>query len=227
MTRRDKIVFLVDWFILPVYIVAFIVFILVGALLLTLALIPSICKVTKSIIFGGDFSWSNVDSYSNQKINNLFAWWFCKQHEIISVILGKKPIDQLRRFEKNDSRSLVKLDSVNKIYCFKGPWFDKAFGNFIIAISSDGEVLARCSARSKEEAQERIGYVGNYHHVKYRNKFPKGYSMEWVNNVSEHEGFLDAYRMYEFRVKNNKNRVKYHTGLSRSEIKKELKDLET
>jgi hypothetical protein len=176
-----KLVILVDWFILPVYVVAFMLFAWVGILILMLATIPSVYAITKSIIFGKDFSWSNIDSYSNEKVNIAFSWWFVKQHEIMSFLLGKSPIDQLRKFEQSKSRSLVKVYSKNKIYCFKGQWFDKHFGFSVTAIANDGEVVAVCSATTIDEAKINIGYIGNQQHYKYRKHFPQGYSIEWVD----------------------------------------------
>lgn len=226
MDYRRRLSIIVEWFVIPVYVVSFMVFTWVGSLIFTLALIPAVFILIKSVIFGREFKWSNIKSYKNKKINNMFAWWFSKQHEIMSKILSEKPIDQLRKFEKNKSRSLIKMSSNNIVYCYRGEYFDRAFGYFMFALSSDGKVLAVSSAHNIEQGKENLGFFGNNNHYRYKKHFPKGYSMEWVDDAENHDKFLTALKLYEYDIDNNKFNVKYHIGLNREELANSLQSYE-
>ena len=137
--------------------------------------------------------------------------------------MAKDPVDQLKSFQKTKSRSLVKVNSKNKVYCFQGDWFDPAFGYFITAISNNGTVLAMSTAPSLEEAQTNIGYLGDLQHHHYRKHFPNGYSIEWVDDPNDHEGFLEAYNLYENDKEQQKITTKYNSGIKRDDLVRELK----
>jgi len=223
MDNKDKIRNFVDWTILPVYVFLFTLITWVGLTLLVIVAIPAFCEFIRSLIFCKKFAWSDVKVYNNSKVTKLFSWWFSKQHEIMSMLVGEDPIGQLRRFEKTKSRSLVKINSKNKVYCFRGEWFDDAFGYFIIAITHEGKFLAMSTANGIEASYKNIGYIGNLQHDIYRRYFPGGYSIDWMDTDGNDEAFLTAYNIYQRKVSQLKKDKKENAIMQRDSVVRYLK----
>jgi hypothetical protein len=87
------------------------------------------------------------------------------------------------------------------IYCF----INNAFGPSdvtVVAVAEDGTKLAHHVSSSKGFAQSDIGYtnwqeggvgIGAAKHDRYREHYPEGFTMEWVDAPKEHAGLLAAF----------------------------------
>lgn len=78
-----------------------------------------------------------------------------------------------------------------KIYCFinsaQPEWYQ------VCAIAEDGHCLAQHTSSTPVWAQHDIGITSDWKHDNYKKHYPKGYELEWVNDVLKHTGLMAAY----------------------------------
>jgi hypothetical protein len=84
---------------------------------------------------------------------------------------------------------------VNKIYCFingGNPYFLN-----VLALADDGNVLAGHASSNEYWAQHDIGINSDWKHNLYKEHFPNGYELVWLDNPMEDEGFKKAVELNE------------------------------
>lgn len=60
------------------------------------------------------------------------------------------------------------------------------------AMSEDGEGLTSHYSSSVEFSKHDMGLVSDWKHDVYKEKYPDGYELEWVDNPDLHEDFKKA-----------------------------------
>jgi hypothetical protein len=84
---------------------------------------------------------------------------------------------------------------MNKIYCFVNggsPYFLN-----VLALADDGHVLAGHASSSEYWAMHDIGVNSDWKHNLYKEHFPNGYELVWLDNPMEDEGFKCAAKLNE------------------------------
>ena len=93
---------------------------------------------------------------------------------------------------------------MNKIYCF----INSSSPSFIhvVALGDDGKVLAGHSSSTEGWAKHDIGITSDWKHDSYKEHFPDGYELEWVDSkdVKTHEGLQKAIEINNALSKENK-----------------------
>lgn len=85
--------------------------------------------------------------------------------------------------------------TVPTIYCFLNGgspgWYS------VMAISQDGHVLAGHVCSSSSFFLHDIGIESDWKHDKYREHYPDGYRLEWVerDEIDGHAGLQEAFRL--------------------------------
>ncbi len=88
------------------------------------------------------------------------------------------------------------------IFCWVEPAVGWRPGDVLVqAIDEDGEVLAGHLSSSVEWAKIDIRHVSKL--KKYEEKYPGGYTLEWVDDVEGHEGIEKAFVRNRHRWFNN------------------------
>lgn len=100
-----------------------------------------------------------------------------------------------------------------KIFCFVNSMsgdVDNPFGNdvTVVALAEDGNVIAQHVSSSEYWARNDIGYEywktgiktaeighGLRRMDEYKELYPDGFEMEWVNDPLKHEGVMKAYKI--------------------------------
>lgn len=82
-----------------------------------------------------------------------------------------------------------------KIFC----WINSGKGtdwNVVIAMAEDGTSLASHVSSSEPWAKHDIGITSDWKHEKYRDHYPDGFELVWVEgDPREHEGLMAAYAL--------------------------------
>lgn len=64
-----------------------------------------------------------------------------------------------------------------------------------IAVAEDGHCLAGHISSDEWFAKHDIGLTSDWHHDSYREHYPDGYEVEWVDDPRTHEGLLAAFAL--------------------------------
>jgi hypothetical protein len=75
---------------------------------------------------------------------------------------------------------------MSKIFCFVNSQPMPDWLN-VVAISEDGDCLAGHVSSNASWAKHDIGVTSNWKHEHYKEKYPDGYEVIWVDNPREHK----------------------------------------
>jgi hypothetical protein len=84
---------------------------------------------------------------------------------------------------------------MNKIYCFINGGSDYFIN--VLALAEDGNVLAGHTSSNEYWAQHDIGINSDWKHEKYKEHFPDGYELIWLDKPLNDEGFKAALALAE------------------------------
>lgn len=87
---------------------------------------------------------------------------------------------------------------MKKIFCFINGV--SSMGYHVAALSEDGKVLAGHCSSSEGYAKHDIGINGNWKHDKYKEAYPDGYQLIWLNE-SETESNIEFQNALEIANK--------------------------
>lgn len=92
-----------------------------------------------------------------------------------------------------EGKSIDMTENKKKIYCFING--SNNFGQHVMALCEDGNVLAGHLSSSVGYAKHDIGINSDWKHDKYKEHCPEGYELEWVDpeDVNGHDGIDAAY----------------------------------
>ena len=80
-----------------------------------------------------------------------------------------------------------------KIFCFiNGSLGEAAF--VVQALTEDGIYLAGHVSSNVDFAKHDIGITSDWKHEIYKEHYPDGYELEWVNDIKNHSGLQEAYK---------------------------------
>ena len=71
----------------------------------------------------------------------------------------------------------------NKIYCFVNTI--NSMGYIVIAVAEDGKALAGHCSSNVGWAKHDIGIDSNWKHEKYKEKYPEGYELIWLEETDD------------------------------------------
>lgn len=71
---------------------------------------------------------------------------------------------------------------MGKIFCFINS--ENSFGVQVCALSEDGDSLAGHVSSSESYAKHDIGINSDWKHEKYKERYPEGYELVWVDTSS-------------------------------------------
>lgn len=80
-----------------------------------------------------------------------------------------------------------------QIFCWVNSGADTT-SQVVMAMAEDGVVLANHLSSSSEWAMHDIGYNSDWKHDLYRQHYPHGYVLVWVDKPLSHPGLQRAYR---------------------------------
>jgi hypothetical protein len=63
------------------------------------------------------------------------------------------------------------------------------------ALAEDGTGICGHYSSSIDFAKHDLGLTSTWKHEHYREHYPDGYELEWVDDPSNHAGFLKAYEL--------------------------------
>lgn len=81
-----------------------------------------------------------------------------------------------------------------KIYC----WVNSGVGSdcqVVMAMAEDGTFLASHLSSNLTWAMHDIGISSDWKHDLYKERYPDGYELVWVENVKAHDGLSVAYAL--------------------------------
>lgn len=80
------------------------------------------------------------------------------------------------------------------VYCIPGGWSEDVIG---YAIAEDGAGLASHISSGTEWSKYDMGISGDRKHDKYKEHYPSGYELEWINaeDLASHDTFRAAYAL--------------------------------
>jgi hypothetical protein len=83
------------------------------------------------------------------------------------------------------------MEKKPKIYCYALPWTN---GDVMaVSIAEDGTELALHQSSNVQWAKHDLGYErSKWRHEAYENHYPDGFELEWVDDVTGHEGLQAA-----------------------------------
>ena len=79
-----------------------------------------------------------------------------------------------------------------KIYVFvNGRWGNDCIG---LALAEDGHCLGSHLSSSEMWSRHDMGLTSDWKHDGYKEHYPDGYELEWVDDPKKHEGLMAAYK---------------------------------
>lgn len=84
---------------------------------------------------------------------------------------------------------------MKKIYCFVNGGKGTDWQN-VQALSEDGVFLAGHISSSEGYAKHDIGMTSDWKHDIYKETYPEGYELEWVDDPKNHDGITKAYEKH-------------------------------
>jgi hypothetical protein len=84
---------------------------------------------------------------------------------------------------------------LNKIYCFINGGNDYFLN--VLALAEDGNVLAGHASSNEYWARHDIGINSDWKHEKYKEHFPDGFELIWLDEPLNDEGFKKALALAE------------------------------
>ena len=83
-----------------------------------------------------------------------------------------------------------------KIYCFINVGKETKWQS-VLAVAEDGHCLAEHISSCEYWAKHDIGLTSDWKHEHYKEHYPDGYELEWVDEPENHSGFLSAAKRNE------------------------------
>lgn len=85
------------------------------------------------------------------------------------------------------------------LYCYPADgWGDLDVIGY--ALAEDGTGLGSHISSNKFFSQHDMGFTSNWKHDIYEKHYPKGFTLEWVNDPDNHSGVAAAYALNKSKI---------------------------
>ncbi len=77
---------------------------------------------------------------------------------------------------------------MNKIYCFCNDGYSGWWT--VVALAEDGEILTKYICSHENYFKHDIGITSDWQHNKYKQKYPNGYELIWVDEPEDDDDLM-------------------------------------